>query len=123
MLGVRFRRGPFSESNLNFSGQKNFAAEGGEKQFDPFFNGKTWFSPPNWTFEVIFGFSTWTFQVHQKGEIFQDQKKKNDALAKKKKVNFFFKIFSWVVAPIFDGLDVGIQKMSKFFFFAFWLKR
>ena len=48
-------------------------------------------------------------------------------LAKEKVEKYFFfqKKNSWVVAPIFDGLDVGIQKMSKktIFFFAFWLKR
>ena len=30
-----------------------------------------------------------------------------------KAADFFLHVFSWVVAPIFDGLDVGIQKMSK----------
>ena len=34
-------------------------------------------------------------------------------LAKKKSRFFFSKKKSWVVAPIFDGLDVGIQKMSQ----------
>ena len=38
------------------------------------------------------------------------------------KKNFFEKKNSWVVAPISNGLDVGIQKM-RFFFSAFSMKR
>ena len=49
-----------------------------------------------------------------KGEKRLSKKKKKKKVEKK---IFFSKKNSWVVAPIFDGPDVGIQKISKKNFF------